>query len=65
VFFDMFQTPSREELDAAIARRSRRSRPSTSGAISTRAGRLRTRAHSLPTRQADGTVRWHGHHRRQ
>ncbi len=62
VFFDMFQTPSREELDAAIARSIATLSPlDIEGAISTRAGRLKwTRAHSLPTRQADGTVRWHG-----
>ncbi len=62
VFFDMFQTPSREELDAAIAQSMATLAPlDLEGAISTRAGRLKwTRAHALPARQPDGTVRWHG-----
>ena len=62
VFFDMFQTPSRDELDAAITQSMATLAPlDLEGAISTRAGRLKwTRAHALPARQPDGTVRWHG-----
>jgi two-component system, cell cycle sensor histidine kinase and response regulator CckA len=62
VFFGMFQTPSREELDTAIAQSMATLAPlDIEGAISTRAGRLKwTRAHALPARQPDGTVRWHG-----
>jgi len=62
VLFDMIQSPSREEVEAAIARSIATLDPlDIEGAICTRAGRLKwTRAHSLPTRRPDGTVRWHG-----
>ncbi|MBL8136820.1 MAG: response regulator [Acidobacteria bacterium] len=61
-FFDMIQAPAREDVDAAIARSRDTLTPfDLDGAITTKAGRLKwTRAHALPTRQPDGTVRWHG-----
>ncbi len=62
IFFDMIQAPGRDEVEAAIARSRDTLTPfDLDGAITTRAGRLKwTRAHALPTRQPDGTVRWHG-----
>ncbi len=62
VFFDMIQSPPREEVDATIARSIETLGPlDIEAAIGTRTGLVKwTSVHSLPTRQPDGTVRWHG-----
>ncbi len=62
VLLDMIEPASRVNVDAAIARSLETlSALDVEGEIRTPAGAVRwTHAHALPSRQADGTIRWHG-----
>ncbi|MBP7778687.1 MAG: response regulator [Acidobacteria bacterium] len=62
VLFDMIETPTRHDLEAAITRSSETlTALDIEGAVKTRAGQVKwAHARALPTRQPDGTMRWHG-----